>query len=370
MDPALRLQPDQEQLTPAQEAEAWRFVRAYMQRQCSTDPVDEEQATAFLCQAYQVAGLPPPARIRWVNGPREVLAAIGGRRVPGREDTGQALMWPTNVHHQVLYRPSPLSPSPQRWVSRRLWYTVEWVSLEEGILQGEKRDVGMEGEYALKEVWPLLWDTLEVRVRAMLQQSVIAYKEAPRLAYDLFWGVYLAPNAMRALASFNQLVSSYWLGTEAAVIVRRPRLLLRDEAGRLHSASGRCLEYHDGWGFYAWHGVVVPERVILMPGQLTRDDFLAEPNVEVRRVIQERMGARFVPELGGVVLDTGPRGTLYEVRLPEDDPEQVAHYVQVQDASSPRQYMLRVPPTIQTAAEAVAWSFGLSGEAYGPAWEA
>ncbi|HLV97384.1 MAG TPA: hypothetical protein VKT82_01795 [Ktedonobacterales bacterium] len=30
---------------------------------------------------------------------------------------------------------------------------------------------------------------------------------------------------------------------------------------------------------------------------------------------------------------------------------------------------LRVPPTIQTAAEAIAWSFGLPGEEYHPAQE-
>ena len=81
------------------------------------------------------------------------------------------------------------------------------------------------------------------------------------------------------------------------------------------------------------------------------------------------MGERFVSELGGVVLDIGPRGTLYEVRLPADDPERVARYVQVQDASTERRYLLRVPPTIQTAAEAVAWSFGLSAEEYRPVQE-
>jgi hypothetical protein len=68
--------------------------------------------------------------------------------------------------------------------------------------------------------------------------------------------------------------------------------------------------------------------------------------VEVRRVIQERKGSRFVSELGGVVIDTSPRGTLYEVRLPEDDPERIARCVQVQDTSTPRQYFVRVPPTI------------------------
>jgi hypothetical protein len=112
----------------------------------------------------------------------------------------------------------------------------------------------------------------------------------------------------------------------------------------------------------------VPERVILTPERLTREDFLTEPNVEVRRVIQERMGARFVSELGGVVLDVGPRGTLYEVAL-LGDPEGVARYVQVQDASAERHSFLRVPPTLQTAAEAVAWTFQVAGEDYHPAQE-
>jgi hypothetical protein len=128
------------------------------------------------------------------------------------------------------------------------------------------------------------------------------------------------------------------------------------------------MEYQDGWGFYAWHGVRVPERVILAPETLTRHDFLNEANVEVRRVIQERMGERFVSELGGQIIDTGPRGTLYEAVLPRD-PEGVARYVQVQDASTERRYFLRVPPTMQTAAEAVAWTVQVGMEGYRPAQE-
>ncbi len=92
-------------------------------------------------------------------------------------------------------------------------------------------------------------------------------------------------------------------------------------------------------------------------------------NLEVRRVIQERMGPRFVSALGGELLDEGLRGRLYEVALPADDPERVARYVQVQDASTPRAYFLQVPPTIQTAAEAVAWSFQVTVEEYHPAHE-
>src|SRR5262249_50739479 len=111
------------------------------------------------------------------------------------------------------------------------------------------------------------------------------------------------------------------------------------------------------------------EKVILAPERLAREDFLSETDVEVRRVIQEPMGSRFVAELGGVMLDSGPRGTLYEVRLPEDGPERIARNVQVQNASTERPYFLHVPPTIQTAAEAVAWTFQIGVEGYRPAQE-
>ena len=209
------------------------------------------------------------------------------------------------------------------------------------------------------------WQKLGARLRAGVKASARAYQDASELAFYYFFDVYLAPNEFHALCQFNERVSGYWLGKEHALIIRRPRVLTRAREGRLHNETGKCIEYHDGWGIYAWYGVRVPEKVILAPETLTREDFLNEENVEVRRVIQERMGQRFVPELGGVVLDSSPRGTLYEVALPED-PEGVARYVQLQDASTERQYFLRVPPTIQTAAEAVAWSFGLSAQEYHP----
>jgi hypothetical protein len=59
MDPALRIQPGQEYLTSAQEAEAERFAEKYIRRQLSTEPVDEPETERLLCQAYAVAGLPP-----------------------------------------------------------------------------------------------------------------------------------------------------------------------------------------------------------------------------------------------------------------------------------------------------------------------
>jgi hypothetical protein len=226
-----------------------------------------------------------------------------------------------------------------------------------------------------ESTWERMWEhrsdstSLVHQVRERVFDSVEAYHDAGRIAYYRFYAHALASNDLQALACFNELVSGYWLGEEATILVRWPKRLSCDAEGRLHSATGTRMEHLDGWGFHAWHGVRVPEKVILKLEQLTRADWSEAENVEVRRVMQERMGERFVRELEGTVMDTGPRGTLYEVRLPENDPDKAARYVQVQDASTPRQYFLRVPPTVQTAAEAVSWSFQVSVEEYDPAQE-
>ncbi len=97
---------------------------------------------------------------------------------------------------------------------------------------------------------------------------------------------------------------------------------------------------------------------------------MQEENAEVRRVICERLGSdRFVEVVGGKCIDEGKRGRLIEIDL-GDDPERVARYVHVQDSSTERQYYLRVPPSVKSAAEGVAWTFGMDEAAYQPVQEA
>lgn len=414
LDSALRLQPDQQALTPAQEAEIKRFADAYIQTQLSTEPVHEPEAEALLQRIYETAGLAAPPSISWLDGPlhvverlissadqghpqnsvwpalqeclggsmfESVLAALDavGKSIEANTldriegDVRSSVGIPVIAHLRDCIRNGVPERSPDGFWDKikqhsafASWYDEDW---DDPWHSDWEKVLGGYNDSGLFNVRSPRYLNIEgYHIRDYIWSSARAYQDASWLASCWYFGRYYAPNDVQSLAHFNQLVSGYWLGREVALIVRRPRLLSRDARGRLHSQTGKCIDYHDGWGFYAWHGVRVPEKVILSPETLTRDDFLNETNVETRRAIQERMGDRFVPELGGVVLDSGPRGTLYEVALP-DDPERVARYVQVRDSSTERQYFLRVPPTIQTAAEAVAWSFQMAVEAYGPAHE-
>jgi hypothetical protein len=369
----LRLQPGQEALTPEQEAEAERFAEERIAAQLSTEPVDEPEAEQLLRQAYAVAGLPSPQQIQWVDGPLQLVTRLSpfsawdsvGARIGGFAwDHMAARAWDPVVarvraHVEELLQTS-VEESLRTSVAARVQSHIEarvWAGVWGRVRASMVESLRTSGE-------DITW--------GLVEDSAAAFDNASWLSYYRFFDVYLAPNALDALAHFNERVSGYWLGKEVALLVRRPRVLVRDQEGRLHCATGKCIEYRDGWGVWAWHGVRVPEQVIVAPERLKREDFLKERDVEVRRVIQERMGSRFMRELGGTLgaklIDVGPRGRLYEVPLPQD-PEQVARYVQVQDTSTERRYFLRVPPTLQTAAEAVAWSFQIGAEDYHPAEE-
>jgi hypothetical protein len=376
-------------LTPEQQAAAKtaadRFDEACVQAHLSTEPVDEQTAAAYLRQAYERAGQAAPQQIHWLDGPYQLVAVLASKRNWLRIDGAVRESISPSVWDSLRDNTEIGSIETGAPVLNSVDYRVTRMQIHAQILKHTHGLNHRVWEAVRERVGERIWQAVADEVRWPLSprirdsgwgnddyaiwHSIRAYDEAPSLALPEYLGGPLASEKGHPLAHFNQMVSGYWFGKGVALVVRKPRLLAFDDAGRLHSDTGRCVEYPDGWGFYAWHGVPVSERVILEPDTLTRDDFLGERNVEARRIIQERMGAeRFVWELAATYIDGGPQGVLYEVELP-DDPDRVARYVQVADPSTGREYFLRVPPTISTAEEAVAWTFGLSSNEYSPAQE-
>lgn len=109
-----------------------------------------------------------------------------------------------------------------------------------------------------------------------------------------------------------------------------------------------------------WRGVSVTPQIAFFPETLKSADALAEVNAEVRRVMIERIGfERFLQESKARVLhtDTDPGGErqLLQVDLESDEP---LVCVSVRCPSTGRHYLIRVPPTIRTCHQAVAWTAG------------
>ena len=109
-----------------------------------------------------------------------------------------------------------------------------------------------------------------------------------------------------------------------------------------------------------WNNVRINEQIAFHPETLTADDVLNEPNVEVRRVMIERMGLEHFLTITNPTEhdhDTDPGGErrLLEIDMDDDEPVVV---LSVHDPSTKRQYFLRVPPDMQTCHQAAAWIAG------------
>jgi hypothetical protein len=154
--------------------------------------------------------------------------------------------------------------------------------------------------------------------------------------------------------------------------LEKPSVFRLDEGGRLHHDSGPALVFSDGFSEYSWHGVPVEARIIEDPGSITIDEIESIQNAETRRVLIERYGqARYLQESGAQEIQKDDFGTLYKKEIPGDEPLVMVKVVN----SSPepdgsfKEYFLRVPPQVETAEQAVAWTFGFEAGDYLPSHE-
>jgi hypothetical protein len=124
----------------------------------------------------------------------------------------------------------------------------------------------------------------------------------------------------------------------------------------------------DGDGL-RWRGVPIDARIAFRPETLSHEEVLAERNAERRRVMLERYGLdRFMADAAAETLDedhdAGGKRRLLRLKL-EGDEDLVC--VTVVCPSTERQFVLRVPPTMRTCRQAIAWTAGFDDpDSYNP----
>jgi len=129
-----------------------------------------------------------------------------------------------------------------------------------------------------------------------------------------------------------------------------------------------------GHGFVLrWRGVQVSDRIIFEAESITGQDILNTNNVELRRVLLDRLGyEKFLQQVGGLIRDRdrdagGERQLIY---IPFDDDEPLM-VLKVICPSTKHLHILRVPPYMQTCHQAAAWVAGFDNpDDYNPLIEA
>lgn len=146
----------------------------------------------------------------------------------------------------------------------------------------------------------------------------------------------------------------------------------RTRPDRLHNDKGPTF-YWDNEAYYFIKGVNVSEKVVLAPETLTPVEIEDEVNQEVRRTMMERYGVeKYFKQSGAKKIHKDETGILYrkEIRNGRGGGEDLC-FVRVKNSTpepdgSIKEYWLRVPPEMETAREAVAWTFGQEADAYKP----
>jgi len=272
-----------------------------------------------------------------------------------------------------------------------------------------------------------LADALE-RIRVRAQRSIDAAIDkspaaARAAAWDAAWDLGLNDPAIAAKMSPAQraavemakamdgaiadaFASGMWLyivTADEVIAVARAELHIDDRL-RLHNANGPAMMWqHGGARFWFWRGVKVPQHVIESPASITAQEIDAETNTEVRRVMLERFGAeRYLRETHATKVAEDSFGILWRKDVRDDEPivmvqllnstpepdgvltrkeaerifgkpavasaidYAIENGIEVGRAPRFKEYYLRVPPTMRTPHEAVAWTFGLTPKTYRP----
>ena len=307
-------------LTKEQEARFAEFVKRWTDIGLSTAPANRPAAEAAVRLAYETAGLPAP-KIVWCD--------------------------------------SPLSQG-----------------LTRAIVLGLKDAEINVGKSVRASVWASVMDSVGASVRDSVWDSGYGQHDANWLGFYEYFKIAcgLEKETQKLCGLWGIAENAGWFLPHRHIcwISERHNLLKRDAQGRLHCESGPALSYPDGFSIWAIHGVRVAQYVIEEPQKITLRDIASESNAEVRRVKIDRFGqSRYLLESGAKEIHHDDFGTLYRADVPNDEPIVMVKVVNStpEPDGSYKDYFLRVPPDMERARQAIAWTFEKQEHEYAPCIE-
>ncbi|WP_416968823.1 DUF6745 domain-containing protein [Streptomyces sp. 4F14] len=351
-------------------------------------PAERARAEAGVRLAYRRAGLAEPERIVWARSPLEGVAVVEALAEPGASVREAVRSEPWSVERRRLHA----ELGPEGWSAHwsatggRLWELTR--SLVDRIRDGVLEEVGREraGRARLILLDAMLGQHDAPWLAAFAGESPSARGgEGPAGSEALSAADATAPPArgreaerpaaegpLDGLAEVCRSAGWWWAFERVAVVCERPVELHRDEAGRLDRGDGPALAFPDGFALCAWRGMPVPPDFLDELRTLVPQRIQAEENAELRRVMLEFYGyERYLADSGAKPVHRDETGVLWRIEMGIDEPVVMVEVVNStpEPDGSRNVYWLRVPPRTRTAREGVAWTFGLSAEAYAPAEE-
>lgn len=226
-------------------------------------------------------------------------------------------------------------------------------------------------------------DSLPKRRGMMASSTAVSFSAAwppsqSKFGYPVPFGCHVLVNHVlsgheKAEALIELLIAGWWcyyddLEQGRAFLLPRPEVKMKNE--NVHCETGPAVIWPDKGAAHEYYleGVRVPKKAIEEPAKLP-DLAISHENAEVRRVLTNLYGHEKLMKACGRVVQEDEFGKLWQLALSRSDSAQsmveVANSTPEPDGTY-RRYMLRVPSTMKTAKEAVAWTFGMTEKQYSP----
>ena len=341
----------------------------------STARADRERAEAGIVLAYDAAGLAPPKNVVWCASPIE-LAACRHECRQGPEPGASVKSAVVDAIVRSVARAVELTTS--RTFRSRLWGEARLTAaspisrgVQEALHAAVRRSDLQTKAFRPRDILQWLQRRQPRRRQLPFEASAFTVHDAPPLGiYEVLHDVGGLAGETAPLRGLWQIAASVgWLVPHETVcwVSDRPDLLKADDQGRLHATDGPALSFTDGWSYHAWKGVHVPAWMIEHKQRVTTDLVNRERDPVLRRCMIDIMTpARFISSSDAVCISRDETGMLWVKTWQHWDSWAAVEVVNgtPEPDGSFRQYVLQVPPTMRTAREAVAWTYGLSEQEY------
>ena len=347
-----KLTSEQEALIPVYR-EKWREIAV------STEPIDRQKAAEAVKYAYSALCLEEPEIIFCESPYAAVIVVIVRQRLKqfnqdsqigevGSDFTTRLIRQPHDqlrrqLHHKVikqLYNDLKIGfdDSPLMFDDSQLTW-----SLEVKIAQlCEEIDISLDDD-----IWSPYYNFVNPRAEIYYASLFNFCDSVLNCTYNLAKG--------KAIQSLVKYCGWIYPTKSFAIICDRPRKISVDNQQRLHAEAEPAIEFADGFSVYAYHGVVLPEEYGLVPPYQWRSQWLLEEdNAELRRVLIQEIGyERICQELQAIELDNWQEYALLKINAWID--VESVYLLKMTCPSTGHIHVLRVPPNIQSAREAISW---------------
>jgi internalin A len=324
----------------------------------STRPIDGQKATEAVKVAYAAIGLEEPSVII-CSSPRDAYLQIFNR-----------------LKHDHSQNCS------EEWDSNRLGKKLNWETMSQSIVRDfanpalwkyELRSMTLEPEAdstLISLVYELVdeYKRSEPMMRKVCSEHLfdLTYSERPTTLFKEIYltqlyisssGINLSQKAQE-IHHRQKLLFEHcgWIFPfeKTCFVCDRPRHLRFDSQNRLHAEGEPAIEFADGWNFYYYHGVRLPEQYGKLHPNLWQSQWLlTEENAEVRRVLIEGIGYdRLCQELQAKQIDSWQEYALLQIDNADVEP---ICLLKMTCPSTGFIHALRVPPNLASAREAIGW---------------